>query len=289
MSYIDIAILVLIAACGLLGFFRGFFKSLIAFCGFIVSVLLVFFIAKPVANAMLDITAVGNWVAGADGGLFNFVFSKFPEGLEQISTAEIAMVYAAEGEAGVKELFTLSVSGGGVLSEFFMSLCYPLVQSALINPTYLASGIETARQIVAIELSFGIFTVIVGVCLFFAIRLLVAILSILFRNIGANPSVTMRFLGFIVGAAKGALYTVIIFLAISFLPAFDFMDKYNEQLDKSMFADKVSEVSLAIAEKAFESKPDDVRYEKLVEIYLGEDAPVGADDVQPSGLSVAFA
>ena len=58
MSYIDIAIIVIVALGALIGLWRGFFKTLISFFGWFVSFLIAMFITQPIAGALLDVKGI---------------------------------------------------------------------------------------------------------------------------------------------------------------------------------------------------------------------------------------
>ena len=125
-----------------------------------------------------------------------------------------------------------------------------------------------------------------GIVLFILIRIIVGVLSLLFKNV-PKPSVTFRVLGFLVGLIKGAFYTVLILCVLSVMP-FSFMDKYNEQLDKSLFAGKVSEISVKLGGKLLESKPESSRYKKIVKIYTESLAPSNAEGEDNSEAAEAL-
>lgn len=71
-TYIDIIVVLLALVCVLLGFWRGFFRSLTRFCGFFVKIALSFWLCKPFAKLISKITKIdehlfgkiSNWASG---------------------------------------------------------------------------------------------------------------------------------------------------------------------------------------------------------------------------------
>ena len=67
MSVVDIVIIALVVLFGAFGVIRGVKKSALSFGAFLVSFIFAFFIAKVVAEALLGIVAVKDFVVGPNG------------------------------------------------------------------------------------------------------------------------------------------------------------------------------------------------------------------------------
>lgn len=86
MSYIDIAIIGVVVLGALIGLWKGFFKTLISFFGGLVSFLVAFFLTKVIAEALLDVGAIRNFVVGSGSGwsLYSWIHGKLPP-LDELS------------------------------------------------------------------------------------------------------------------------------------------------------------------------------------------------------------
>lgn len=204
MSYIDIAIIVLVSIGALLGLKRGFFKTIISFFGWLVSFVIAFFLTKFVAEKLLGIEAIKSIVLGESGSIFSWVSGILP--------ADIA---SGTGVWGVilKPILSIAQSGGAN---------------------------EAAS--VALLLTNGIYNVIVCIALFIAIRIVMLIFTKIANVLTSNRVIGAlnRFLGFIVGAIKGAGFVCILLVITSFFTGFSFMSGVRAELDKSVIGKPLS-------------------------------------------------
>ncbi|MCL2675639.1 MAG: CvpA family protein [Firmicutes bacterium] len=257
---VDIVIIVLVLATAVFGFFKGFIKSLVSLLGFVVSLTLAILLSKVVANALLGIDGIGNVVAGGDKSLYTWLNNMLPEALKNISTADLGAA-AADPDALVAE------SGIKEQLPWWLTIFYPLVNSSLTNPTYLnAAVIDNARQIIALELSYSIYVLIVGIALFVVIRILAAIISIVFKRYMDKKSVPGRLLGGVLGAGKGVIYSMIILLVISLMSNFGFMGMISEKVSESKVASALTSATHKITAPLLKGDKSDKRYERLIEL-----------------------
>ena len=258
MSYIDIAIIVLVALFALIGLWKGVFKSVVAFFGWFISMLIAVFLTKVVSYALLDVKAIGNFVCGSEGfSLYNWILSFLPEkGAESgILSTIVAPIYTKiAGYAGLGAL-----------------------------------GAEASRQAAALMLAYGLFSVIVCIGLFIAIRVIMMLLTMFVKSFAKDgkPSAISRLLGFVVGAARGLAYSALILMIMGYALAIPQLSGVGAQIDKSVMAKPIYTTVQNMTNKLFTGK-DDETLNKLVAISgvdldgeeeeLPED-PSGGDEV----------
>ena len=198
MSYIDIAIIAVVVLGALLGLWKGFFKTLISFFGWLVSFLLAFFLTRVIADALLDVGAIRQFVVGTDGwSLYSWIYGKLPD-LSSVSGVLAVLL---------KPILAIAEAGGG-----------------------------DAAENVALLLANGIFCIIVCIGLFIAIRLLLLLFTMFANAMTKNRFVGAlnRLLGLVLGAVKGLSFIVIIMIIMSFAMGLSFMAPVRAQLDKSV-------------------------------------------------------
>lgn len=268
MSIADIVIIVLVALMALIGLWKGFFKTLVTFCGWFVSILVSMLIARVVAEALLDVTAIGNFVAGSEGfSLFGFFKGMLPDELMALeSSATEAQIRTALGDGVV----------AAIVSPFI---------GVLTNSTISASALSVGEGI-ALAMAGGVFEVIVGVALFIVIRIIMTLLVLFLKSL-INPDkkkgVLERLGGFVLGAARGVLFSCVILLVIGFMTPFSFMGQITSDIDQSVIARPIATQVYALSGKIGSNEN---YYNKLVRLtgLRGEepDEPSGdtaADDV----------
>ena len=200
MSYIDIAIIVIVALGALIGLWRGFFKTLISFFGWFVSFLIAMFITKPIAGALLDVKGIQGFVLGTEGwSLFSWIHGKLPD----------------------------LTQPGGILG---------IVLSPLIKVATAAGGDLTTN--VALLLANGIFNILVCICLFIIIRLLLLLVTMFANAMTRNKFVGAlnRLLGLVLGAVKGAGLVAILMIIMNFMMGLSIMAPVRNQIDNSVIA-----------------------------------------------------
>jgi uncharacterized membrane protein required for colicin V production len=253
----DIVVLLLIGGLAIFGFYKGFVKSIVSLASFLVSTIIAFALAKTVANALLSVDTIGNWVAGKEGSLYSLAY-KIMDGLENITTSQLSLV-ASDSDA-LKALFNEQ-------APWFMKLLYPVLSSALTNTVYLAS-LSNAREILSLELAYGMFTLLVGIAIFIAIRIIAAVISIFFKSFSdGKKSFIGRLLGAVIGGAKGLLYTLVILCVLSLLSNVSFIQPISGYIENSKIASGLSSLSVKINTMIIENKEDAPRYERMVELF----------------------
>ena len=184
MFWLDIILIVLVLAIAVVGMFRGFLRSLLRFCGTLVTLALSIWLAKPFSNLLESwfgmSTALGNalvdpitpyCVDGGTGAIPNFFLNKF---------AEIFM---------------------GV--NYWQNTAYP---GGSADPAFIADFAHELGVVLAVVISV--------VILFILFRIIVAILDKIFDKITQNNVVggIDRLFGFVLGLAKGALLVSVVFV-----------------------------------------------------------------------------
>ena len=227
MSYFDIGIIAVVVLFALLGLWKGFFKTLISFFGWTVSFLIAFFLTKPVANALLDVARIRHFVLGVGDGwsVYQWISGKLAsDGLGFLTTL-------------LKPLVATSEKAG--------------VPSEIGVPLLLANGM---------------FSAVVCLVMFLSIRLLMLLFT-LFANAMTRDKFKgslSRFLGFLIGAAKGGTVVCYVMVFFSFTMGLGFMAPARKQLDKSVIALPVYNQVVKFTDKYLAG--DDDTLTKLVDL-----------------------
>ena len=258
MSYIDIAIIVLMALLALVGLWKGVFKSVVSFCGGLIAMLLAVLLTKVVSYALLDINSVANFVCGSSG------FSLYGKILDFLP--------AKGSESGILKI-----------------LVDPIYTKIAGYAGFESASAATSRQAVALMLAYGIFSVIVCMGLFIVFRVLMILFTMFVKSLskGGKPGGVSRLFGFIVGAIRGFAYSMIILMILSYLIAIPQLSMISNQIDNSVIAKPVMQTVRNTTDKLFTGK-DSATIEKLVAIsgldLNGEDIPdEGGEDIPDDG------
>ncbi len=248
MSIADIVIIALVALFALIGLWKGFFKTLISFFGWFVSILIAALTARVVAEALLDITAVGNFVAGGGEGfsLFKIFKGILPPALSELpATATADEITAALGSGVV----------GAILKPFI---------GLLTSTTNAANSVGDG---IALSLAGGVFEVVVGIGMFIVCRILMTLFTMFAKSL-INPDKKKGFLGriggFVLGAVRGALLCAILLVVIGFLTPFEFMNPVTAEIDKGVLAKPIAQQVYTLSGRITSHQN---YYDKLLEIY----------------------
>lgn len=202
MSWIDITIIALIVLCGLFGMLRGFKKSVLSVGAFLIAFVLAFFLANVVAEALLSIDGVKNFVLGSGVG-------------EEAGWSLAQMIYAARMDPDA----VLPGEGTFLYENFYMPI-FEIVSSANVEVD-LNAGI-------AIYYAFLIFSSICGVGIFLVARILLVIVTVIIGSfIGKKKTWLSRLFGFGVGAARGAIWSLALLLVFSCYGGLTFIPAVN--------------------------------------------------------------
>lgn len=262
MSIADIVIIVVVALMALIGLWKGFFKTVISFCGWFVSMLIAVLIARVVAEALLDIEAVGNFVAGTGEGvsLFTLFRGMLPDELLAL-------------KAGATEAEITTALGDGVVA----SLVLPFI-GVLTNETIAASAL-TVGDGIALGMAGGLFEVIVGFALFIVLRIIMTLLVMFLKSLidkDKKQGVLSRLGGFAFGAVRGALYCAVLLLVVGFMTPFNFMQPVTAEIDKGVLARPIATQVYALSGKI---SSNENYYNKLVLLTgNGELPPIDNDN-----------
>lgn len=221
MSYIDIAIIVIVSLGALIGLAKGFFKSIISLFGWLVSFIIAVLLTKVVGEALLDIEFIKGFVLGEQASLFSLILSKLPP-----------------------------LDSTGVIGF----LLKPIIEIVTGSAAIAGAGVSLETG-VALILTNGIYSVIVCILLFIVIRI-VLLLVTMFANAmtaGKFLGAINRLLGFVVGAVKGFGTVCILILIMSFTLTLPIMAPVNAQIEKSVIAKPVSEFVFNMTEKFLKS------------------------------------
>ncbi|MCL2796646.1 MAG: CvpA family protein [Firmicutes bacterium] len=178
MSFVDIFIIVVIGITALFGLMRGALKTVVSFAVWVLSFVIAFFLANAVAVALLDVPGIASIVCGQSGSLFS-VIRNIPQGI------------------------------GGIFKGVF---------SAAAKNSSVLSGAVSELDAAYLLAAYAIFATIVGVLLFVLIRVLAAVIVLLFGKLGKKSKTlksTSRIIGFIVGGLKGTCYVIMVLVLVS--------------------------------------------------------------------------
>ncbi len=222
---LDLLFVAIVVLFALIGFMSGFIRTVLSFFGWFISLLIAYLLAKAIANAFLS-PETANWLIG-DGSLYDKIYNIVPDGLKNMSMESIrtALNNGATDEM-IKE--TISAEASGLLA--FAST---LIQTAVCKDIYLNSSIETVGQVLALELTYIIYVIVVGIIIFLTIRILVMGVSLIFRSRLSTRDCRFweRILGVGAGAVRGFAYACILLMLASYIAGF--WPKMNEEVSVS--------------------------------------------------------
>jgi len=264
MNLSDLILILFIILFVVLGIRAGFKKSLISFIGFAVSLIITILLAAVATRALLTLDGFSSLVAGRDGSFFAFFYRHLLNSLDYISIEYLRAAYNYGGADAVDYVF---LGGGFDPTSIFMLVVYPLVRSAAVSPVMLNSTMGTARELFALELSYGLAVFLVGVAMFIVLRIIVACISIVLRKKSANRAAlkaAARLGGGLIGLARGALYAGIILMVLSLMAGFSFMNAPMRNIEESMFVGNLANGANTVSELVIRSAPDHDRFEMLL-------------------------
>lgn len=232
MSWVDIAIIAVLALFAIIGVVKGIKKSSLSLAAFLISFIAAFFLAKVVTEALLNIEAIKDIVMGTTGkaSLYNWLLSS-------ISAAEP--------------------------SEFIFKNFYQPVLEIIGKYTFTESF--TLTQGVALYYSFSIATVVVGIVLFILVRIVMSIICMIIKSyFGKKKSGLSRLGGMVVGAVRGAAWTFAVVIIFTFVSGFTFLAPINvveTELEKSVIGKYVNQYSFVVKNKFL---PDYEQFDRIV-------------------------
>ncbi|MCH5162411.1 MAG: hypothetical protein J1G38_02845 [Clostridiales bacterium] len=225
MSYIDIGLIAFVVLFGALGVWKGVQKSAVALGAFIVSFVIAFFLANVIAEALLGIDSIREFVIGTTGdwSLYKMI------------------------DAGMSDAPWL---GKAFTSEHFYKPIYDIVKT---NKDIIANG--TYHEGVALSAAFSLFSMIVGVGLFIVVRALLCIVTMIIKSyIPKKKSVGNRVGGLFVGIARGGIWAFVISIIFSTMGGLTFMsgfDSIEQNYESAVMANYLYEGAYGIKNSMF--------------------------------------
>jgi len=293
MSYVDIALLAIFALFALLGFIWGFAKSAGKLFGWILSLLIVLIITDLVVNALLGSEQIAQFVLGTQNpekfSLFKFIYKKIPSDIRDISMLDVKAVYTLSGNEGIKSI--IEEKGGTV-----MSLLAPLIIGFIINPIYLSSSVATVGEALAIQLSLVVFAVIVGALLFLVVRIVMAIVARVVRQMSDDgKSMLSRLGGLLMGAVRGVMYCALLLVALEAIIGLEIkqLTVVQEQITSSVIAEDALEIIDKVTDNVRKTNKANDNIKKcisLLDYKNGSDEEISAwqkiiDDINSRGIT----
>ncbi len=163
-TYIDAIILVLVAICIIFGAWRGFFRSITRFCGLTVKLLISFFLCKPIARLISNITQIdehmfekySSWASGLSDS-FNINLKNVPaDSLNDFINTSLA-------DTGVPRIFRGLLTSTLNITPESLSSVESITLAELVG--------ESLKNLVLISASFVFIFLILFVIIFIINRL----------------------------------------------------------------------------------------------------------------------
>ena len=236
MSIADIVIISLVAFFAVIGVLKGVQKSALSTCAFLVAFLLAFFLSKVVAEALLGVDGIRKFVIGTEGwSLYTWIYG----GVESVN-------------AGSSEF----------ISKNFLQ---PIMEIIGNYPGY--TDVFTVNNGLALYLAFMTFSTLVGIGIFLVARMLLMIVTMIIKSfIPKRKSAVNRLFGFVVGAARGAVWSLAFTLVFSVVAGFSFLGfigDFQKEYETSVVAKHLNSIAYTVKNKFY--LPDEDMYMRLVE------------------------
>lgn len=224
MSYIDIAIIVIIVIFAIIGFSRGMLKSILGFVGTIACLIGAYFLTGFLINKLLQVQFFYNIVLG-ESSLLSWTKGWVPDFGGAVVTDSAESLKTALGEG--MGTFIANLVGGMI---------------GLLNADGGYTGM-TLQDCVANIVAMGIAYLILFIIIFIILKIIVSVITAIInaaRKVKAVKTVD-RILGFVFGGASGALFVAVIFAVMSFFISMDFMADFRTELEtKSVIAQPIN-------------------------------------------------
>ena len=195
---LDVVIVALIAIFAIVGFRKGFFKSVLALVSSLATIIISIFCASPFAkllNKIYDFTGlIGNKLSSGIASMGVFYSQPIPDGM-----------------SGADVVNNIPSSTNGFLKKLMAYVLNPLSASDI-------QGL-TVAEIVSGAFASIIMLIVSAILLFILIKIVVALASRLFENITRNRvfGATNKLLGLAFGAAKGFIVVIIFTIVLTLL------------------------------------------------------------------------
>jgi len=152
-----------------------------------------------------------------------------------------------------------------------------MVAPAAQNPIFLNSYMTSARQLFALELSFGVLVFITGVLLFAVFRIIAACIGLALRRVWLNKngrkSRIGRVIALFIGIARAFMYSASLLIIINLLAGASFMLNTTQHIQNSTIVSSLSNTSISISHRVLSQNPNHPRFEALIRA-AGFDSPM---------------
>ena len=210
MNYVDIAIIAIIAFFALIGLWKGFGKTFIKLFCFALAVFATWLLADTAVNWVLSAGFVRNFIVGDQFSLYSLYYNSFGE--------EILNANAATQLSGAMGLYI-----NPMIERF----------TAMGGPT--SYGI-TYAQFIAVNLSVNTLSIVLCVLIYAVVRIVAIIIAWILKKIIVRGEVKVwsRFVGFVFGAARGALAVAVILIISTIIYPLGFSQPYTQTVGEGI-------------------------------------------------------
>lgn len=220
---LDIIFFAFIAVFAVLGFIFGFFRTLTSFFGWAISLLLSYLLAKAIANAIL-LEPIAKFLVG--DGLYDTIYGIMPQGLKEISMNSIR---AAIGDNQSMEQIRKLIESQ---SKGIMVFAASLIQDAVTKEIYLSSVLANVGQVYALELTYHVYVILIGVIFFIVLRIIIMGVSLIFKfRLRRGTKLWERVAGIALGAVRGFVYACFLLVVASYVSGI--LPMVKDQTDES--------------------------------------------------------
>lgn len=267
---LDFAFIIIIVISALLGFVLGFFKTLKSFLGWFVCSIFAFLCAQALADAFLSGAMAAKIVSS--GSIYDSVYGVLPDEIKSISMETIRQSIAA-GESEAQIALKIAGEAGGIAKLFTT-----VIQSAVSTPLYLNSTLQNVAQVLAVELTYHIYVVIVAIVFFILLRIIIMGVAIMGEAKSRKAKkekeekkkgrilknlLTDRFLGLGVGLVRGFAYSCILLIVMSYCAGLG--DNIQKQVDQSKISAAITApLTETLSERLSNDLQENERYMGLV-------------------------
>lgn len=201
---VDIALILLVVIFGIIGFKKGFLKSVLALFSWIVCIAIAIFAAK--------------YVAGWINGIYDFtglIGGSIEKGLLD-SNKEFFSISAGTLGSSQAVIANIPNNVNGLLAQ--------VIKVVFSNVTITAETTDSIARIVGVSLGNIVMIIITAILLFIILKLAIFLLSKIFDNIARTKILggVNKILGIVFGVVKAGLIIVIlncILVSLSLVPA----------------------------------------------------------------------
>lgn len=241
MNYVDIAIIAIIAFFALIGLWKGFGKTFIKLFCFALAVFATWLLADTAVNWVLSAGFVRNFIVGDQFSLYSLYYNSFGE--------EILNANAATQLSGAMGLYI-----NPMIERF----------TAMGGPT--SYGI-TYAQFIAVNLSVNTLSIVLCVLIYAVVRIVAIIIAWILKKIIVRGEVKVwsRFVGFVFGAARGALAVAVILIISTIIYPLGFSQPYTQTVGEGIIGNFAAKYTYQAFDAAIYGGENVEKTEKLLE------------------------